>query len=276
MRNLILFIWRNYFVFMFLSLETLAFYFILLNNKYQNTGFFNSSNAIAGNVYQTFNQFTDYVNLRDVNRSLAAEHAILRTFSENSFITIVNNKIEIKDTIHKQKYIYTNAKVINNSINKRNNYLTLNVGSLQGIAKDMGVIAPDGVVGIVKDVSENFSSVMSVLNKNTMISCKFKNTNYFGPLSWEGGDYTVAKLGDIAKHVRINVGDTIITSGASARFPDGIMVGTIKSFDLKEGNNFYDIEINLSTDFGKLSFVYVINNLMKEEQKKLEKTSQEN
>ena len=274
MRNLIVFIWKNYFFFLFLVLETIAFYLIIRNNRFQNTSVFNSSNTISGNIYQSYSNITDYLYLKKDNELLAAQNAKLQTFSVNSFITFKNDEYSVNDPVYKQKYIYTQAKVINNSINKRNNYLTLNAGRLQHIEPEMAVIAADGVVGIVKDVSDNFSSVMSLLNKNTMISCKLKKGGYFGSLIWEGGNPAIAILNDIPKHARISVGDTIITSGASPIFPEGIMAGTINRFELEEGNNFYSVEVKLSTDFGRLSYVYVIKNLMKQEQIDLEKATQ--
>ena len=274
MRNLIVFIWKNYFFFLFIALESVAFYLIIRNNRFQNAGFFNSSNAVTGNVYQSYSNVTDYLYLKKDNELLAAQVARFKTLSSGSFITLKNNELAINDSVYKQKYTYNYAKVINNSINKRNNFLTLNAGSLQHIEPEMAVIAAGGVVGIVKDVSENYCSVMSLLNKNTMISCKLKKSGYLGSVVWAGGDPTTARLDDVPKHAVINVGDTVITSGASPIFPEGVMVGFIKNFELREGDNFYFAEVSLSTDFGRLSYVYVVKNLMKEEQRNLEKASQ--
>lgn len=275
MDKLFHFLWRNNIVILFLLLEFASFYLIVKNNKYQSAGFFNSSNVVVGNVYNTYSNVTDYINLKKSNELLLAENARLLSLSANNFFRIDSTQDKlVKDSIYKQKFIYLEAKVINNTITKRNNFLTLDKGSLHGIEPEMAVIAPDGVVGIVKDVSENFSSVMSLLNKNIMISSKHKKTSYLGILSWSGGDPTMANLIDIPKNAVINTGDTIITSGASAIFPEGIMVGTIDEFSLKDGANFYDMDLNLSTQFGKLAYVYVVKNLMKEEIRTLEKKSQ--
>lgn len=275
MRNLFLFIWRNYIVFLFLLLEVLSFYLIIKNNKYQNTGFFNTSNNAVGNIYNVYSSITGYINLKNSNEQLAAENAKLLSLTGTVSLS-ENDSSEITktDTLLKQKYVYLEAKVINNSINRRNNYLTLDKGSLHGIEAEMAVIAPDGVVGIVKDVSENFCSVMSLLNKNTNISSKHKKTGYLGILVWNGGDPTVANLNDVPKNATIAIGDTIISSGASAIFPEGIAVGTIQNFELVNGANFYNIEMKLAPQLGKLSYVYVIKNLMKEEQRELETRSQ--
>jgi rod shape-determining protein MreC len=175
----------------------------------------------------------------------------------------------VTDTIRKQQYTFLTARVVNNSINRRNNYLTLNKGSLQGVQAEMGVICPDGIVGIVKDVSEHFSSVISVLHKDSRISTKIKKNGYIGSLMWEGYNAGYAILKDIPKHVKLAVGDTLVTSQFSAIFPEGIMVGVIDKFDSKPGD-FYLIDVKLSTDFDNLSYVYLVTNVLKEEQKKLE------
>jgi rod shape-determining protein MreC len=273
MRNLFLFIWRNNFFFLFILLEVAAFSLIIRHNKFHNTGFFNSSNALTGNIYQYYNNVASYLDLKKQNELLVAENARLLSDAEESFIEIENTVFIAHDSL-RRKFEYREAKAINNSINRRNNYITLDKGSLHGIEPMMGVIAPDGVVGIVKDVSENFCSVISILNKNTIISSKLKKTGYLGSLQWEGGDPTMAVLLDIPKHAKLAVGDTIVSSGASAIFPEGVMVGTIADFKLKDGDNFYKITINLSTDFGKLGYVYVVKNLMSQEQKELELRSQ--
>ncbi len=277
MRSLVSFLWKNNISFLFLFLEVLAFYLIIANSKFHNTYFFNSSNFITGNIYQSFNNVTDYINLKESNELLTIENARLLSQSASAFTENRSPFIQVTDTIYKQKYIYKQAKVINNSISRRNNFITLDKGSNHGIKPLMGVIAPDGIVGIVKDVSGNFCSVLSLLNKNTTISSKLKNSGYLGSVSWEGGNPSSATMSDVPKHARMNIGDTVITSGASAIFPENVMVGVIKDISLKEGNNFFNIELSLSTDFGKLSYVYIIDNLMKEEQYKLEeKTNHDN
>lgn len=262
---------------MFLSLEVLAFYLIISNNKFHNTGFFNSSNFVTGNIYLAYDNVTGYINLSKSNELLAKENSRLLSESRSSFVETSSPLIQVKDSIYKQKYVYKEAKVINNSINKRNNFITLDKGSNHGIKPLMGVIAPDGIVGIVKDVSENFCSVLSLLNKNTTISTKLKNSGYLGSVTWEGGNSRIVTMSDVPKHARINIGDTIITSGASAIFPENVLVGIIESVNLKEGNNFYTIQLTLFTDFSKLSYVHIVDNLMKEEQYKLEeKTKNDN
>lgn len=272
MRNLFLFIWKHHIFVLFLILEALAFYFIVKNNSFQNAGFINSANIVAGNILGIYSEIREYFYLRKTNQILVEENALLRSQLEESFI---KNQIPYKaDTNYIQKYIYRTARVLNNSVNKRNNYLTLDKGRLHGIEPEMGVISPDGVVGVIKNVSDNFSTVMSVLNKNTVVSCKVKKNGYFGTLIWEGGNPAYATLNDVPRHAALQQGDTIVTSGASAIYPEGILVGFVDEARLEDGDNFYTIRIKLSADYAKLTHVYVVKNLMSEEQINLEKASQ--
>jgi rod shape-determining protein MreC len=274
MRNLFLFIWKNHFFFLFLLLETLAFYLIFSNKHFHSTSFFNSSNALSGNIYRGYDEVTGYFNLKQSNELLAAENARLLSASADAFISDPETEKTAVQPGLKQKYTFVEARVINNSINKRNNYITLDKGRLHGIEPQMGIIASDGVVGIVKAVSDNYSSVLSLLNKNTMISGKLKAQGYLGSVVWEGGNPADAKMYDVPRHAPVQKGDTVVTSASSAIFPEGVMVGVIDDFYLKNGDNFYIISLKLSTDFGKLSYVYIVNNLMKDEQLNLEAGTQ--
>jgi rod shape-determining protein MreC len=270
MRNLIRFLSNNSFLFLFLFLLFVSFVLLVQNNNYQNSKFFNSSNFLIGNLYSTVNNVNDYFNLKEVNIELAKQNSRLQTRQINAFSKVFGNNVSINDTTYSQKYVYTSAKAINNSTNKRENYITLDKGTLNGIKAGMGVISAKGVIGTVKNVSENFCSVMSVLHEKNAVSTKIKKSGYIGSLVWELGNYRVAQLKDIPNHVELKKGDTIITSGYSAVFPEGVIVGRVMSFDLPEGNNFYNIDIELSVDYKNLSHVYVVKSLMKEEQEKLE------
>jgi rod shape-determining protein MreC len=270
MRNLFLFLWKyNFFIF-FLLIETLCGYIIIQNNNFKRATFINSTNTIAAKTNTVVSAVTEYINLRTTNDALSRENAALKTLLPNVFyidsaITHIN-----KDTVLKQQYEYLTAKVVNNSTNRRNNYLTLNKGSRQGVKPEMGVVCSDGIVGIVKDVSEHYSSVISFLHKDSKISARLKRTGYIGPMTWNGFDETHGTLNDIAKHVRVMKGDTVVTSSFSAIFPEGIMIGIVDDVNSNGGNNFQEIQVKLSTPFGRLSYVYVISNLFKEEQKALE------
>lgn len=270
MRNLFVLLWKNYFIILFLLLEALSFFLIVQNNYYHRANFINSTNKVVAEIYSTVNDVTEYIHLKTVNDALAKENAVLHNKLTDAYWISIKDSNTVKDTLFDQQYTYFSAKVINNSTNKRNNYLTLNKGLKDGVKPEMAVICSNGVVGIVKDVSDHFCSVLSLLHKDTKVSARLKRTGYFGSLVWEGGSYRKASLLDIAKHVPLVKGDTIVTSNFSAIFPEGIMIGTVDHFELKPGDNFYTIEVNLSTNFGNLTHVYIVDNLLKEEQKKLE------
>ena len=274
MRNLFAFIWKYYFVFLFILLELIASFFIVQNNSFHKASFLNSSNIISASIYNSTNKISGYLGLRSTNEFLAVENAKLHSKSILSFTKLYTDKWSINDTIYEQEYTFLSAQVINNSIYKRNNYLTLNRGGKHGVKPDMAVISSNGIVGIVKDVSDNFSSVLSVLHKNARISAKIKKNEYFGSLVWDGSDFKSGTLLYIPNHVKISEGDAIVTSRYSAIFPEGIRIGSIIDFKINPGDNFYTISVKFSTDFSNLSYVYVVNNLMKEEQKTLEETSQ--
>jgi rod shape-determining protein MreC len=167
------------------------------------------------------------------------------------------------------------ARVVNNSTNRRNNYITLDRGRRQGIHTEMAVISAEGVVGIVKDVSEHYCSVLSFLHKDSRISAQVKRNGYIGSMVWEGYDARYGNLKDIAKHIKLAVGDTIVTSSFSRIFPQGVPVGVIEKVNANTGDNFQDVRVRLSVNFGNLAHVYVINSLLKDEQAALEQ-KQEN
>lgn len=274
MRNLLLFVWKHSFLFLFLLLEMISIYLVIRNNNFQRAGFISSANQMSANVLKTSQNVKDYFHLKNENENLAKENAELRSHSLVSFSMLVDDQYEVNDTVYSQKYTYTSCKVVNNSINRRNNYLTLNKGTKQGIAHDMAVITSTGVVGVVNDVSENFCTVMSLLHSKSIISSKIKKNGFFGPLIWEGENFSYATLKDIPSHVQLIKGDTIVTSAYSLAFPENILVGTVESFERKSGELFFTVKIKLSTDFKKLSYVYVVNNLQKLEQEELEKKSE--
>ncbi|MBI4947595.1 MAG: rod shape-determining protein MreC [Bacteroidetes bacterium] len=274
MRNLILFLTRNYYIILFLLLETFSVFLVIQNNHFQRSHFLNSSNAISGNLYETYSEITDYFWLKETNRKLAEEINSLRNKLEQSSSYKSNDTTVVLDSLHKQQYVYINAKVVNNSTNRKKNYLTLNAGLKQGVKTEMAVISPNGIVGIVRDVSDNFCSVMSLLHENMRIPVTIKKFGENSILTWNGTDEWHAQMERIDSHLLIVKGDTIVTSSYSSIFPEGIKVGTIESFEKITGNTFYNVSIKLSTDFSRLLYVNVVENLKKDEQTTLEKTSQ--
>jgi rod shape-determining protein MreC len=270
MRNLFLFLWKYNFIIFFLLIETLCGYIIVQNNNFQRTTFVNSTNAAAAKINSAVSSVTEYIDLRTTNDALSRENAALKTLLPDVFYIDSALKHIANDTLLKQQYAFMTAKVINNSVNRRNNYLTLNKGRLQGIRSEMGVICSDGVVGIIKDVSEHYSSVISFLHKDARFSARIKKSGYIGSMVWNGYDETHGTLNDIARHVKVAKGDTIVTSAFSSIFPEGIMIGIVDEVIAAGGDNFQEINVKLSTPFGKLSYVYVISNLLKNEQKTIE------
>ncbi len=270
MRNLFSFLLKNYFFFLFLLLEIIATVLIVNNNNFQRSVVINSTNEFTGSVRSVFSNVTEYFSLKKTNKILSEENVILHTLTEKSYIITDRSTYLIDDTLYKQQYTYVGAGVISNTVNKRNNYLMLNKGVADGVNKDMAVISPRGIVGIIRDVSKNFSSVISVLHKDTKISAKIKKNNYIGTLIWKGVDYRTAYLMDIPTHVKLTFGDTIITSGFSHIFPEGIMIGVITNYIILQGENFYTIKLEFFEDYNSLSYVYIVNNLMKNEQIQLE------
>jgi rod shape-determining protein MreC len=196
---------------------------------------------------------------------LNRENARLKNLLAESFKETIDSSFIYNDSLYQQQYIYRTAKIINNSVNKQLNYITLNKGSLHGIEPEMAVVSVDGVVGVVKSVSNNYSTVISLLNNRLKVSAKFKKNDYFGSLSWDGVDYRKAKLYDIPFHVKVSVGDTIVTSSYSAVFPEGIVMGTVDEVIPSSGGNFQEIKVLLSNDFRSLSYVKVVGDLLKEE-----------
>lgn len=275
MRQLFAYLIKYYFFFLFLFLEIIAFILIANNNYYQGARMLNTANQFTGSINQTYNNIFDYLYLTDNNRILAEENARLHAMIEQSYVKFTTGEVLVNDTFYKQQYKYIDAKIISNSTGKRNNYMMLNKGFNQGIRNNMAVVSSNGIVGIVNGVSANFSSVMSLLHTETKISAKLKKNNASGSISWEGGSYKTGELTDIPSHIKIKTGDTVITSGFSLDFPEGIMIGTIASYNLNQGDNFYKIKLNFSTDFNKLDYVYVIKNLFKDEQLKLKEIQHE-
>ncbi|MBL4709352.1 MAG: rod shape-determining protein MreC, partial [Flavobacteriales bacterium] len=255
----------------------LAFYLPFKNNHFQRSSILNSTNRLSGGLYMKYAQFDDYLHLKEVNDALSDENRRLRESSIESFERLFGENIIIKDTVFRRKYSYAKAKIINNTVHRQNNYLTLNIGILNGLESGMGVIGPNGVVGMIKNVSNNYASVVSVLHGDSKISVKLKNTKYFGSMQWDGSkyDYRHAKLKDIPNHVYLTIGDTVITSGYSSTFPEGIATAVVTSFEGPEGDNFYAIDLELLNDFKQLSYVYVIKNNTILEQQLLEKEMKE-
>lgn len=272
MRNLLKLLYAYHFLLMFIALEVLCAIFLFQYNKFHRAAYATASKAISGIIYNKVNDLKIYLSLRETNEALAKENASLRNYLKINYNTFDTSKIVVRDTLLNQLFHYQQAKVVSNSVNKQLNYITINKGLKNGIKPEMAVIGPNGVVGIIDGVTDHYANIISLLNINLKISAKLKKNNYLGSAIWEGKDYEYCTLTDIPQHVIVNIGDTIVTTGFSESFPEGVMIGTVADYNLKDGN-FYHINVKLSTIFKTLNYVYVVDNLMKTEQRKLEKTT---
>lgn len=272
MRNLLNLFYKYHYFFAFLFLQVVCFLLILNNRSVQSTAILNSSNAVSANLFNAVSNTKEYLSLKEENEKLSKENVLLRSQLKSSYdiLPMKSGEFISKDSIYRKKYTYFSAKVINGSTNLNKNFLTLNVGKKQGVDKDFAVINSEGIVGVVKDVSENFCTAISVLHTDQVINCKVKKDGACGPLAWDGKDFRYAYLTEIPTYVKLAKGDTIITSHLSTIFPEGIMVGTIETFERKPGDAFNTVKVKLLTDFKKLNHVTVINNKFKAEQDSLE------
>jgi rod shape-determining protein MreC len=269
MRNLLRFLIQHHFLLLFLFLEIIAFSLLVRFNSFQSAQIYKLRYGIVGRLSNRFSNLSNYLSLEEQNKKLKEENA--RLYNKLPFTRYSLKDESFKDSISSEYFRFIPANVINNSVNKQYNFITLDKGSLFGIKPDMGVIGPEGLVGVVKTVSVHFSTVVPILNREFFPNAEIKNSNYFGYIEWQGTDYRNVKLKDIPLHARINIGDTIETSGYTATFPKGLMIGTITDFEIEKGVS-YNILVGLSTDFKKLTHVWVLNNTLKEERNKLEES----
>ncbi len=275
MRSFFLFIQKYHFFLLFLLLEIIAVFIVINSFKDKKNAFINSSNIVSGYINQNVQNVAEYFSLKKINHSLAEENIRYQNLLKSSYKSNFVQTSEVKDSVYAQQYFYKSAKVINNSVNKSHNFITINRGEKHGIIPGMAVVSSNGVVGIIKDVSKNFSLAISVLNTNLGISGKIQKNNYFGSVKWNGRNYKNINLNEIPNHVDVTIGDTIVTSGYSTIFPEGILIGTVANYQRNQGSSFYDITVDLSCDFKNLSYVYVVGNLLALEQQKLEKKNLE-
>jgi rod shape-determining protein MreC len=280
MRNLFRLVYRYHVVLLFVLLETLSLSMVVTYNNYQRAVFFDSGNFFVGTLYEKFSSFVQIFEFKQVNIKLAEENAVLRSALQEHLLRTNRGTYHSSDSIYllkiardssqKTVYRFTTARVINNSINQQHNFITLNKGRRDGVKPDMGVIANGQVVGLVANVSENFSTVISMLNSRWKISAKIKRNDYFGSLSWDGRDYRKVQLNEIPYHVPVQNGDTVVTTGYVSSFPEGLVIGTISDYSIGTGSNFYKIEVMLAADFKNLVVVGLVENKQLYEIKQLE------
>lgn len=273
MRNLIDFLARHNHWFLFILLEVLSFVLLFHYNSYQGSVWFSSANAVSGKVFEWNASVTQYFSLVDVNKTLTERNIYLERQVEQLTEQLEkagrdSTEIERMQTSVLKDCNTIPAKVVSCSLNKLNNFITIDKGYADGVRKDMGVVCGTGVVGIVYLVSEHYSVLIPVLSSVSNISCTIRSRGYFGYLHWKGGSPEEAYIDDIPRHARFKLGDVIVTSGYSSVFPPGIVVGKIKHVYNSANGLSYRLKITLSTDFGRLRDVCVIND--KEMDRKLE------
>lgn len=272
MRFLLAFLKKYAFFFLFLVLEAVALLWMLNSHDYQRSIFSNASSNVVGSMFEIVNNIADYANLGRENKKLLEENKKLKNAlqayqhkyptdtSQQDTMTYVT-----RDSAQVRKFVYEPVNFIHNSVHKPNNYLMIDKGSKDSIFQDMGLINSQGVVGIITNTSKNYGWAMSMLNSNIKISAMLKQTQQMGTAEWDGQDFRFGVLSDIPAHSEVNRGDTIVTSGYSQVFPEGIILGYVEEVSLNKGINMYSIRFRFAADFNSLDYGYVIKNLFIDE-----------
>ncbi len=270
MRNLLIFISKYNAFFLFLIFEVIALIVYIKYNSFQKATFINSSNQVTGRLYTQADELNTYLKLKEVNDSLARENARLHGELKSSMYADTGARRTVTDTSYKQQYTYIAAKVVNSTVNLRNNYITINRGTRDGITKDMGVICNAGVVGLVVSATEHYALIQSLLHKDSRVSAMLADTRDPGFYIWgDNLDPSRGLLIDVPNHVKPHIGEPVVTSNTSL-FPTGIPVGKISQLHAKGGGFFLNMELTLAVDFSRLQYVYVISNKYALEQQGLE------
>ena len=273
MKNLIRFLERFHLFILFAVLQIGAFSLLINNNQYQQSVYTSVSTMITGKLFSVVQQVKNYTNLIEINQQLLNENTQIKNTLSTAY---KSNRItfkEINDSVFEKKWEFIDAQVVFNNTNKQNNILIIDKGSKHGIKPEMGLITDKGVIGIIRNVSVNYSMALSLLNSSVAISAKHKNTGYFGSLKWDGLEIDFCWLSDIPNHIIINNGDTIVTSGYSAIFPEGVLIGTIADFTKTDDLNFYNVKVKLFQDFRIISYIYTVKSVFKNEIDSLKRIS---
>lgn len=263
----------KYFLY-FLFLTLISFILTFNNFEFHKSKFINSANTITGGIFEKGTNISEYFRLKEQNELLVKENNLLRNLIEKNNIDVITESTVIDSINFNQKYTYTSAKIINNNYNNSFNYLTINKGDNAGIDKEMAVINSKGIIGITDNANSKYTRVQSILNRNSKINARLKNSNYFGTLSWDGIHYNTVQLADLPRQTPLKIGDTIETGGKSAIFPEGILIGYIS--EINKGNSANNkVAVTLFNDMSNLDYVYVIKNWDKLEIKSLENSQNE-
>lgn len=280
MRNLLAFLLRyNHWV-VFLLLEVVSVILLFQYNSYQGSVYFSAANAVSGKVYEWQSELENFINQAEMNEQLTQRNVFLENQNRELKEYIrehsgKDNAGEAMLTATMEGYKVVPAKVISNSVSKRDNFIVLDKGTADGVEKDMGVVCGTGVVGTVYLVSRNYSVVIPVLNSRSNISVKIRNRGYYGYMRWNGGDSRLADVNDVPRHARFRLYDYVETSGYSSIFPPGLMVGQILHVYNSTDGLSYRLQVRLSTDFARLRDVCVIDNSMMKERLELLRHAQD-
>ncbi|MBM3447606.1 MAG: rod shape-determining protein MreC [Bacteroidetes bacterium] len=266
MSNLLALLQRYYVLLMFLILQVFALVTLFSENNFHRKEFIRHSSDFAGWIYEKRDNFTSYLRLSEINDQLALENAMLRSLLPENYLQLDSTSLQELNVKGQVLFKYTPAKVVNVTVSRKRNYITVNRGMAAGIEPEMGVIANGAIVGIVSSVSKHYSVIMPVLNTKFQGSVKMKNSGEFGILEWLGGDPEYAYVKEMPKHVYIQVGDSVVTTGYSSHFPEGIMVGKVETLEDKPEENFHRVKVKLETDYRKLGWVQLVKNIYKVEQ----------
>lgn len=254
----------------FIILEVAAVLLMYYNDAYPRSSFLSTANRLIAWQYKQVESVCSYFALKGINEELVAENAKLRNELVR-YESLTEDSILSREVIYPEnEVVYLPAKVVQMTTNEVHNYLTINRGLADDIRKGQGVRNEDGVVGIVRTVGQNYSVVLPIINTHTNLSCRFLKNDYIATLQWDGKDNRFAQLADVASHMVVNIGDTIITSGLSPVFPEGIPVGIVENCTLGTGDSYYTIRVRLYTNFKRLKYVEVIQNAHQTELDELE------
>ena len=263
--------------FLFILLEGISFVLIFAFNNYHSAAMFTSANSVAGNLYAAISDVEGYFSLKDENTALHEHNKALveKVNAMQEELSAFRDSASLADNRYiceksKEGYTFGTARAINNTVNRTDNFITIDKGSNDGISQDMGVFNEKGVIGIVYLASENFALVQSLLNSKSMLSCRVKGDNSFCTLKWQGNDIYHSHLIDLPRHGRYEKGDTIVTSGFSASFPANVPVGEIIELEDSDDGNFYKAKIRLFADFSKADKLFTAGNSNRKEQAELE------
>ena len=276
MRNVFLFIRRHFNFLFFLVLQIIALSFLFRYNKFHEAAFLNVSTEITGRLNEKYNGIEYYFQLKKTNESLVQENLRLRQQLKENYEAPDSDRRLFYDTIridtgrNIRKWLMMEAKVVNNTITLSTNYLTIHRGFRQGVHPNMGVTGPQGIVGSVINVSENFAVVMSVLHPNFHIVAQLRKGGENGTLYWDGISPSFISMRGVPRSANVMVGDTVVTSQISYLFSANLLVGTVAEIVPDNTSNFYNLKIRLATNFSNIEYAYVIDNLQYEEQKRLE------